>query len=203
MRRKAFLGIWIIVFLAFFLGGCARIELAIQVESDATIPRARIAVYVKDYTVFTQLRGAALSGYQKLSPEEREYVDIQMQSDTPPYVVAWQWRFSDKEKAEAFTKQFLGKSARLYKDQDLIILEAHLQGEELESALNSLGADKAKPFLGSITLVLKAYMPGEIVSYLDGNIEKNRVWEQEFNLGEVYQKKPTIDIEIISRSGSS
>jgi hypothetical protein len=203
MRRKAFFGVWVVVFLAFFLGGCAQIELAIQVESDATIPRARIAVYVKDYTIFTQLRGAALSEYQKLSPEEREYVNVQMRDDAPPYVVAWEWRFPDEEKAKAFTKQFLGKSARLYQDQDLVILEAHLQGEELETALNSLGAGKVKPFLGSITLILKAYMPGEVVSYVEGNVEKNSVWKQEFNLGEVYQKKPTIDIEVISKGGAS
>jgi len=189
--------------LVMILGGCARVELAVQVNQDATIPRARIAVYVKDYTVFTQLKQAASAEYAKLPPEERQYVALQARDDASPYVVAWEWRFPNEEKAKAFTEQFLGKSARLYKDQDLVILEAHLKGEELESALQSLGADKVKPFLGSITLTLKAYMPGEILSYIDGSLEKNTVWKQEFNLGQVYQEKPTIDIEVVAREGGS
>lgn len=202
MRRNVLWKMLLCILCAFVLGGCARVELAVQVGQDATIPRARIAVYVKDYAVFAQLKQAATAEYAKLPPEEREYVRLQAQ-DTPPYVVAWEWRFPDEERARAFTEQFLGKSARLYKDQDLVILEAHLKGEELEAALQSLGADKVKPFLGSITLTLKAYMPGEILSYVDGSLEKANVWKQEFNLGQVYQEKPVIDIEVVAREGDT
>lgn len=201
MGAKALWKLLLLILSVLILGGCARVELAIQVGQDATIPRARIAVYVKDYTVFTQLKQAASAEYAKLPPEERGYVLLQARDDVSPYVVAWEWRFPDEEKARAFTEQFLGKSARLYKEQDLVILEAHLKGEELESALQSLGADKVKPFLGSITLTLKAYMPGEILSYIDGSLEKNTVWKQEFNLGQVYKEKPTIDIEVVAREG--
>ncbi|MCX7729624.1 MAG: hypothetical protein N2205_00205, partial [Candidatus Caldatribacterium sp.] len=177
MRTRMLGRILLLIFSALILGGCARVELAIQVSQDATIPRARIAVYVKDYTVFTQLKQAASAEYAKLPSEEREYVLLQARDDVSPYVVAWEWRFPNEEKAKAFTEQFLGKSARLYKEQDLVILEAHLKGEELESALQSLGAEKVKPFLGSITLTLKAYMPGEILSYVDGSLEKSTVWK--------------------------
>lgn len=201
MSAKALWKLLLLTLSILILGGCARVELAIQVGQDATIPRARIAVYVKDYTVFTQIKQAASAEYAKLPPEEREYVLLQARDDVSPYVVAWEWRFPDEEKARVFTERFLGKSARLYKEQDLVILEAHLKGEELESALQSLGADKVKPFLGSIALTLKAYMPGEILSYIDGSLEKNTVWKQEFNLGQVYREKPTIDIEVVAREG--
>ncbi|MEN3202271.1 MAG: hypothetical protein ABDK87_00895 [Atribacterota bacterium] len=203
MRTKVLWRILLLVFCALMLQGCARVELAVQVSSDATIPRARIAVYVKDYTVFTQLKQAASAEYAKLPPEERGYVLLQARDDVSPYVVAWEWRFPNEEKARAFTEQFLGKSARLYKEQDLVIIEAHLRGEELESALRSLGADKIKPFLGSITLTLKVYMPGEILSYIDGSLERNTVWKQEFNLGQIYKERPTIDIEVVAREGGS
>ncbi len=203
MRVSALWKILLLVSLASVLGGCARVELAVQVNQDATIPRARIAVYIQDYTVFTQLKQTASAEYARLSPEEREYILLQARDDVSPYVVAWEWRFPDEEKARAFTEQFLGKSARLYKDQDLVILEAHLKGEELEGALQSLGADRIKPFLGSIVLTLKAYMPGEILSYIDGSLEKSTVWKQEFNLGQVYREKPTIDIEVVARGGTS
>lgn len=191
----------VLILLVGVVGGCARVELAIQVEQDATIPRSRIAVYVRDYTIFAQLKQAALTEYKKLPPEEQQYVVLQTREDVSPYVVAWEWCFPNEEKAREFTEQFLGKSARLYKDQDLVILEAHLKGEELEGILTSLGADKVRPFLGSITLALKAYMPGEILSYIDGVLEKDTVWKQEFNLGQVYQEKPTIDIEVVARGG--
>jgi hypothetical protein len=203
MRSKRIFVVLILVVLAGILGGCAQVELAVQVAQDATIPRARIAVYVKDYTVFTQLKQAASGEYRKLPPEEQKYVVLQTREDASPYVVAWEWRFPDEEKAREFTEQFLGKSARLYRDQDLVILEAHLKGEDLESALNALGASKVKPFLGSIVLTLKAYMPGEILSYVDGTLEKDTVWKQELNLGQVYQEKPTIDIEVVARGGGS
>lgn len=203
MGTKKLWRILSLVLCAVVLGGCAQVELAVQVNQDATIPRARIAVYVKDYAVFSQLKQAASSEYAKLPPEERKYVLLQSRDDASPYVVAWEWRFPDEERAQAFTEQFLGKSARLYRDQDLVILEARLRGEELESALQSLGADKVRPFLGSITLVLKAYMPGEILSYVDGSLEKNNVWKRELNLGQVYREKPTIDIEVVARGGET
>ncbi len=199
MNRKHFLLglIGLIVFL-FFLAGCAQVELAIRVNADATIPKARIAVLVNDYTVFTQLRGVAVSEYKKLPPEEQKYVEVQMKQDAPPYAVAWVWSFDDQAKAQEFTKQFLGSAANLSKDQDLVILRASLQGSELEEALNKMGALKAKPFLNSIYLTLKAYMPGDILSYLEGEVE-GKVWSQEFNLGKVYREKPTVDIEVIAK----
>ena len=64
--------------------------------------------------------------------------------------------------------------------------------------MNQWGGTAVKPFLDSITLFVKAYMPGEILSYVEGEVE-DKVWQQELNLGEVYKNKPTIDIEVISR----
>ena len=112
--------------------------------------------------------------------------------------MAWVWSFEDQARAQEFTRQFLGSSAELTKDQDLVILHANLKGAELEAALDKMGAGKAKPFLNSITLALKAYMPGEILSYVEGKVEGN-VWTQEFNLGKIYREKPTVDIEVISK----
>ena len=63
--------------------------------------------------------------------------------------------------------------------------------------MNQWGGTAVKPFLDSITLFVKAYMPGEILSYVEGEVE-DKVWQQELNLGEVYKNKPTIDIEVIS-----
>ena len=184
--------------LLFLCSGCAQVELAIRVNSDATIPKARIAVLVNDYTVFTQLRGVAVNEYRKLPPEEQKFVEVQTKQDAPPYIVAWVWSFEDQARAQEFTRQFLGSSAELTKDQDLVILHANLKGAELEAALDKMGAGKAKPFLNSITLALKAYMPGEILSYVEGKVE-GKVWTQEFNLGKIYREKPTVDIEVISK----
>ncbi|MGQ9472543.1 MAG: hypothetical protein ACUVQZ_00200 [Candidatus Caldatribacteriaceae bacterium] len=197
MHTKYLIWFFLVLFL-FLISGCAQVELAIKVNEDATIPKTRIAVLVNDYTVFGQLKNVALSEYQKLPPEEREFVEIQTKQDAPPYIVAWVWSFEDQKKAQDFTQQFLGSSAELTKDQDLVILRAILKGEELEQALNKMGAGKAKPFLNSITLILKAYMPGEVLSYIEGGVE-GKVWTQEFNLGKVYKEKPTVDIEVISK----
>lgn len=191
--------IWFFLLLLLFLiSGCAQVELAIKVNEDATVPKTRIAVLVNDYTVFGQLKNVALREYQKLPPEERKFVEIQTKQDAPPYIVAWVWSFEDQKKAQDFTQRFLGSSAELTKDQDLVILRVTLKGEELEQALNKMGAGKAKPFLNSITLILKAYMPGEVLSYIEGKVE-GKIWAQEFNLGKVYKEKPTVDIEVISK----
>ncbi|MEN3185177.1 MAG: hypothetical protein ABDK94_09725 [Atribacterota bacterium] len=188
----------LLVSILLLVGGCAQVELAIRVNNDATIPKARIAVLVNDYTVFGQLKNVAISEYRKLPPEERKFVEVQTKQDAPPYIVAWVWSFEDQEKARAFTQQFLGSSAELTKDQDLVVLRASLRGEELETALNKMGASKAKPFLNSITLALKAYMPGEILSYVEGKVD-GKVWTQDFNLGRIYKEKPTVEIEVISK----
>lgn len=197
MKTK-YMVVGLFVLVLFLLSGCAQVELAIRVNGDATIPKARIAVLVNDYTVFGQLRNVAVNEYKKLPPEEQKFVEVQTKQDAPPYIVAWVWSFDDQEKARAFTQQFLGSSAELTKDQDLVVLRANLRGEELETALNKMGASKAKPFLNSITLALKAYMPGEILSYVEGKVD-GKVWTQEFNLGKIYKEKPTVDIEIISK----
>ena len=139
-----------------------------------------------------------MNEYRKLPPEERKFVEVQTKQDAPPYIVAWVWSFEDQARAQEFTRQFLGSSAELTKDQDLVILHANLKGAELEAALDKMGAGKAKPFLNSITLALKAYMPGEILSYVEGKVE-GKVWTQEFNLGKIYREKPTVDIEVISK----
>ncbi|MGC8777257.1 MAG: hypothetical protein ACP5Q4_01075 [Candidatus Caldatribacteriaceae bacterium] len=197
MKRKYLLFLCFVLSLVL-LSGCAQVELAIRVASDATIPKARIAVLVNDYTVFGQLRNVAVNEYKKLPPEEQKFVEVQTKQDAPPYVVAWVWSFEDQAKAREFTQQFLGSSAELTKDQDLVVLHANLKGEELEKALDKMGASKAKPFLNSITLVLRAYMPGDILSYVEGKVD-GKVWSQEFNLGKVYKEKPTVDIEVISK----
>ncbi len=182
----------------FFLSGCAQVELAVKVAGDATIPAARLAVIVNDTVVLSQLKKVAIDEYKKLPEEEREFVKVMTKEDEPPYVVAWEWNFPDQEKAQEFTQQFLGSAARLSKDGDLVVLEASLEGKELDNLLNQWGGSAVKPFLDSITLFIKAYMPGEILSYVEGEV-KDKVWQQELNLGEIYKNKPTVDIEVISR----
>ncbi len=184
--------------LVFILTGCADVEVAIRVDASASIPAARVAIYTNDSTVFSQLRKAAIDEYQKLSVEEQRYVQIQEQKDQTPYVIAWVWNFPDKESAERFTRQFLGSTAQLTSEQDLIILQSTLRGEEMGEALSRMGADTVRPFLGNITLSVKAYMPGEILSYVDGTVDGSQ-WVLDMNLGEVYRDQPTFDVEVISR----
>ncbi len=197
MNKKWWL-LFLVTISLFLLSGCAQVELAVKVAGDATIPAARIAVIVNDTTVLSQLKKVAVDEYKKLSEEEREFVKVMTKEDAPPYIVAWEWDFPDQEKAQEFTQQFLGSTARLSKDGDLVVLEASLEGKELDNVLNQWGGTAVKPFLDSITLFVKAYMPGEILSYVEGEVE-DKVWQQELNLGEVYKNKPTIDIEVISR----
>lgn len=192
---------WVILLITLsllLLSGCAQVELAVKVAGDATIPSARLAVIVNDATVVSQLKNVAVDEYKKLPEEERNFVKIMTKEDAAPYIVAWEWNFPDQEKAQEFTQRFLGSAARLSKDGDLVVLEASLEGKELDNLLNQGGASAVKPFLNSITLFIKAYMPGEILSYVDGEV-KDKVWQQELNLGEVYKNKPTVNIEVISR----
>ncbi|NLJ50046.1 MAG: hypothetical protein GX428_10770 [Candidatus Atribacteria bacterium] len=184
--------------LVFFISGCAQIEVGIKVDSNATIPKARISISTTDVNVYSQIKKAAVNEYKKLSEDERSYVEIQAKEDASPYIIAWVWSFPNQEKAQQFTEQFLGSTAMLTKDQDLVILEATLKGEELGAALDKMGAGTVKPLLGNVTLALKAYMPGEIISYVDGKVEQNN-WTLELNVGKVYKEKPTYDIEVISR----
>jgi len=199
---KKWWAILLITLSLLLLSGCAQVELAVKVAGDATIPSARLAVIVNDATVFSQLQKVAVDEYKKLPEEERNFVKIMTKEDAPPYIVAWEWNFPDEEKAREFTQQFLGSTANLSKDGDLVVLEASLEGlegKELDNLLNQWGASAVKPFLNSITLFIKAYMPGEILSYVEGEVVENKVWQQELNLGEVYKNKPTVNIEVISR----
>jgi len=189
------LGFMIIVFL---ISGCAQIEVGIKVDSNATIPKARISISTTDVNVYSQIKKAAVNEYKKLPEDERSYVEIQAKEDASPYIIAWVWSFPNQEKAQQFTEQFLGSTAKLTKDQDLVILEATLKGEDLGAALDKMGAGTVKPLLGNVILALKAYMPGEVISYVDGKVEQN-TWTLEMNVGKVYKEKPTYDIEVISR----
>jgi len=189
------LGFMIIVFL---ISGCAQIEVGIKIDSNATIPKARISISTTDVNVYSQIKKAAVNEYKKLPEDERSYVEIQAKEDASPYIIAWVWSFPNQEKAQQFTEQFLGSTAKLTKDQDLVILEATLKGEELGAALDKMGAGTVKPLLGNVILALKAYMPGEVISYVDGKVEQN-TWTLEMNVGKVYKEKPTYDIEVISR----
>ena len=184
--------------IAVLLTGCAQIEVGIKVDSNATIPKARVAISTTDVNVFSQIKKAAVNEYKKLSDEEKSYVEIQSKEDASPYVIAWVWSFPDQEKAQKFTQQFLGTAATLSKDQDLVLLQATLKGEELGAALGKMGAATVKPLLGNVTLALKAFMPGEVISFVEGKVEKN-IWTLEMNVGKVYKEKPTYDIEVISR----
>ena len=195
---KKWWAILLITLSLLLLSGCAQVELAVKVAGDATIPSARISVIVNDATVLSQLKKVAVDEYKKLPEEERNFVKIMTKEDAAPYIVAWEWNFPDQEKAQEFTQRFLGSAAHLSKDGDLVVLEASLEGKELDNLLNQGGASAVKPFLNSITLFIKAYMPGEILSYVDGEV-KDKVWQQELNLGEVYKNKPTVNIEVISR----
>ena len=189
------LGFMIIVFL---ISGCAKIEVGIKIDSNATIPKARISISTTDVNVYSQIKKAAVNEYKKLPEDERSYVEIQAKEDASPYIIAWVWSFPNQEKAQQFTEQFLGSTAKLTKDQDLVILEATLKGEDLGAALDKMGAGTVKPLLGNVILALKAYMPGEVISYVDGKVEQN-TWTLEMNVGKVYKEKPTYDIEVISR----
>ncbi|HHT10815.1 MAG TPA: hypothetical protein PLK24_08780 [Atribacter sp.] len=189
------LGFMIIVFL---ISGCAQIEVGIKIDSNATIPKARISISTTDVNVYSQIKKAAVNEYKKLPEDERSYVEIQAKEDASPYIIAWVWSFPNQEKAQQFTEQFLGSTAKLTKDQDLVILEATLKGEDLGAALDKMGAGTVKPLLGNVILALKAYMPGEVISYVDGKVEQN-TWTLEMNVGKVYKEKPTYDIEVISR----
>ncbi len=199
MKRTWWLVLSLLMFL-FIVAGCAQIEVGIKIDSDATIPKARIAISTSDVNVYSQLKKAALNEYKKLSEEEKSYVEIQSKEDKSPYVIAWVWSFPNQEKAQEFTQQFLGSTAKLSKDQDmgLVILEASLKGEEMGVALDKMGAATVRPFLGNVTLSLKAFMPGEVISFVEGKVDKN-VWNLEMNVGKVYKEKPTYDIEVISR----
>jgi len=199
MKRTWWLVLSLLMVL-FIVAGCAQIEVGIKIDSDATIPKARIAISTSDVNVYSQLKKAALNEYKKLSEEEKSYVEIQSKEDKSPYVIAWVWSFPNQEKAQEFTQQFLGSTAKLSKDQDmgLVILEASLKGEEMGVALDKMGAATVRPFLGNVTLSLKAFMPGEVISFVEGKVDKN-VWNLEMNVGKVYKEKPTYDIEVISR----
>lgn len=197
MAKKWWL-IFVVTFSLLLLSGCAQVELAVKVAGDATIPAARLAVIVNDTTVLSQLKKVAVDEYKKLPEEERQFVKVMTKEDAAPYIVAWEWNFPDQEKAQDFTQQFLGSAARLSKDGDLVVLEASLEGKELDNLLDQWGGSAVKPFLNSVTLFIKAYMPGEILSYVEGEV-KDKVWQQELNLGEVYKNKPTVNIEVISR----
>ncbi len=197
MKRKWWF-ILSIMILIFLISGCAQIEVGIKVDSNATIPKARISISTTDVNVYSQIKKAAVNEYKKLPEDERSYVEIQAKEDASPYIIAWVWSFPNQEKAQQFTEQFLGSTAKLTKDQDLVILEATLKGEELGAALDKMGAGTVKPLLGNVTLALKAYMPGEVISYVEGKVEQN-IWTLEMNVGKVYKEKPTYDIEVISR----
>ena len=199
MKRTWWLVLSLLMVL-FIVAGCAQIEVGIKIDSDATIPKARIAISTSDVNVYSQLKKAALNEYKKLSEEEKSYVEIQSKEDKSPYIIAWVWSFPNQEKAQEFTQQFLGSTAKLSKDQDmgLVILEASLKGEEMGVALDKMGAATVRPFLGNVTLSLKAFMPGEVISFVEGKVDKN-VWNLEMNVGKVYKEKPTYDIEVISR----
>ena len=196
---KKWWAILLITLSLLLLSGCAQVELAVKVAGDATIPSARLAVIVNDATVLSQLKNVAVDEYKKLPEEERNFVKIMTKEDAAPYIVAWERNFPDQEKAQEFTQRFLGSAAHLSKDGDLVVLEASLEGKELDNLLNQWGGSAVKPFLNSITLLIKAYMPGEILSYVEGEVVENKVWQQELNLGEVYKNKPTVNIEVISR----
>ncbi|HSV32423.1 MAG TPA: hypothetical protein VLH40_10470 [Atribacteraceae bacterium] len=199
MKRALY--VVIAVCVVMLLAGCAQVEVAIRVDSNASIPAARLAISTSEYTIFNQLKRAAVDEYQKLSPEERQHVQIQTKEDGAPYIVAWVWNFPDQEAAQEFTRRFLGSTAQLTKEQDLIILQAQLRGSEMEGVINQLGAAATvRPFLHNINLTIKAYMPGEILSFVDGAIDQD-VWFLDLNLGQVYQQKPTFDVEVISRGG--
>ena len=115
MNKKWWL-LFLVTISLLLLSGCAQVELAVKVAGDATIPAARIAVIVNDTTVLSQLKKVAVDEYKKLSEEEREFVKVMTKEDAPPYIVAWEWNFPDQEKAQEFTQQFLGSTARLSKD---------------------------------------------------------------------------------------
>ena len=198
MKRNRWFFILGIIMVLIIVSGCAQIEVGIKVNSDATIPKARISINTTDVNVYSQLKKAAVNEYKKLSEEERSYVEIQSKEDASPYIIAWVWSFPNQQKAQEFTEQFLGSTAKLSKEQDLVILEASLKGEELGKALDRMGAGTVKPLLGNVTLALKAYMPGEVISYIEGKVSKN-TWILEMNVGKVYKEKPTYDIEVISR----
>lgn len=185
--------------LLLLLAGCAQVEVAVKVDSQATIPQARVVIYTQDYTVFDKARAFALQEYKKLPPEDREFISLQEKKDAPPYAVAWVWDFSERpEKVKEFTEQFLGENFALSKDGDLIVLRGRVDGEGIESSIQGLNSWGVRPFLGSVDLVVKTYMPGEILSFVDGQVE-GKTWYQTFNLGKLLQEKPVIDIEVIAR----
>ncbi|MCX6090935.1 MAG: hypothetical protein WCP87_00725 [Atribacterota bacterium] len=200
--KKTVILIALSILLLLVVAGCAQMEVGIKINADATIPRARVAITTGDVNVFSQIKKAAMNEYKKLSDEEKNYIELQSnekeKKENEPFKIAWVWNFPDQKKAQEFTKQFLGTTAQLTKDQDQVILQASLKGKEMGDALDKMGAGVARPFLGNVTLQLKAYMPGEVISYVDGKVEKN-VWTLEMNVGKIYKEKPDYDIEVISR----
>ena len=69
---------------------------------------------------------------------------------------------------------------------------------QVETSIRGLNSWGVRPFLSSVNLVVKTYMPGEILSFVDGQVE-GKTWYQTFNLGKLLQEKPVIDIEVIAR----
>jgi len=196
---KKLLALILLLGLLLLLAGCAQVEVAVKVDSQATIPRARVVIYTQDYTVFDKARAFALQEYKKLSPEDQEFISLQEKKDAPPYAVAWVWDFSEHpERVKEFTEQFLGRDFTLVKDGDLVILRGKVEGESLESSLQGAASWGIKPFLGSVELLVKAYMPGEILSFVDGQVD-GKTWYQTFNLGQLLRDKSVVDIEVIAR----
>jgi hypothetical protein len=196
---KKLLALILLAGLLLLLAGCAQVEVAVKVDSQATIPRARVVIYTQDYTVFDKARAFALQEYKKLSPEDREFISLQEKKDAPPYAVAWVWDFSEHpERVKEFTEQFLGEDFTLTKDGDLVILKGKVEGESLESSLQGTASWGIKPFLSSVELLVKAYMPGEILSFVDGQVD-GTTWYQTFNLGQLLRDKSVVDIEVIAR----
>jgi len=196
---KKLLALILLLGLLLLFAGCAQVEVAVKVDSQATIPRARVVIYTQDYTVFDKARAFALQEYKKLSPEDREFISLQEKKDAPPYAVAWVWDFSEHpERVKEFTEQFLGEDFTLTKDGDLVILKGKVEGESLESSLQGTASWGIKPFLGSVELLVKAYMPGKILSFVDGQVD-GKTWYQTFNLGQLLRDKSVVDIEVIAR----
>lgn len=199
MPKHSLVFVVLLLGLLLLLAGCAQVEVAVKVDSQATIPQARVVIYTQDYTVFDKARAFALQEYKRLPPEDREFISLQEKKDAPPYAVAWVWDFSERpEKVKEFTEQFLGENFALSKDGDLIVLRGRVDGEGIESSIQGLNSWGVRPFLGSVDLVVKTYMPGEILSFVDGQVE-GKTWYQTFNLGKLLQEKPVIDIEVIAR----
>ena len=127
MNKKWWLLLLVTISL-LLLSGCAQVELAVKVAGDATIPAARIAVIVNDTTVLSQLKKVAVDEYKVIRGGKR-VCKSNDQRRCPSLYSGLGVGFPDQEKAQEFTQQFLGSTARLSKDGDLVVLEASLEGK--------------------------------------------------------------------------